>query len=221
MTLTFDRNKLQPGDDLHVRTYSVIGKLIRTGLAVSLDIDDPRPWGNHDAMLIPIALLSDAQRARMPEGETWCVGDAQPLLNRVTPLCEYERRMNLPASDRDRIHVRVFRPVNWTMLGGLAAADWWLKNVEGHVYNITAYPLLMLRCLVGQKSNIISGWNKLRFCTRGYAEGWRLGAALQDVMGGNLDPTPYTTEKRLYNGGLSGPAPTLLDVSEQTIKGLP
>ena len=118
----------------------------------------------------------------------------------MTPLDDYERRANLAGDDPDHVSVIFLRSAGSTIDQGAQAATWWRARVNGRLYDLTAYPLLVLRCLVGQHASF--RWiERIWFCTESCDGAWYEGAGL-DVWR-NRCPTPYTTEKRWREGLLT------------------
>ena len=182
---------LRAGLIVHVRdcrqrfTY---GLLIRDVLGIG----GQRPWGNHDALVV-----------QSGAGPGLGIGDATLFRCRITPLEDYNRRIR--SGD---VQVRVYEVVNATARQEIDAATWWVRNVNGTVYDFRGILYLTFKS-VFRRSRPVREWTWANWCTEGVGRAWL--AAGRNVYR-NVAPTPLTTERRLV-----GADATLRDVTQWAV----
>lgn len=166
--LKFDQTQLEEGMILHARTYGVLGKLIRKLL---------KSWGNHDGLFVF-------------RHNRWWVGDAAPMVARLTPIEIYESGV-----DAGEYEIEIYDVVNARPADRKKAGDYWTSHVLGTFYDFLAYPRLFLKILFGDRFKRAAGWEWAHWCTEGVANSWDVGAGC--LVWQKSNPTPLTTEKRV------------------------
>jgi len=186
--IKFDYSKMSAGMVLHVRSYTLFGKLIRKALNVQHPV--PRCWGNHDGMIIEA-------------NGSFYSGDSAPIFARMTPISQYERDINI-----GKCECRIYAlkcPYN-TSLFGRQAAESWVNDICSTPYDFTAFGRLLWKAVIGDFSNSKNKYLKAfgdRACGTQWANWCTEGVAksFDSVTGGSIygspNPTPYTTEKRV------------------------
>jgi len=190
-----DRSRLRNGQGLHARNQKSqsVGVKIRKVLTVGMNRRGVvgECQGNHDAIM------------GFVKGQ-WCVGDAQCLLCRWTPLRLWEHWVWT-----GQHHVWFYEPLGYTRELGDAAVDYWCRHFNHHPYDVWAYPRLIEKELFQEWAALDpdeaparqgigaqkAGKEWAGWCTETYGDSWRKGAGL-DVYG-NPNATPLTAEFRL------------------------
>jgi hypothetical protein len=153
------------------------------------------------------------------------VGDMTPPKGHVTPLADYQYRINAK-----EIAVQILKPANYDPDFGQAAAHWWRSYEVGRFYAIRSYLYLIIKALKGDAwSWKWDQWGD--WCTESVASAWLYGAPVYlqhrqpDAWGKcwledpgarlcdfwrkagdtteRLTPTPLTTQHRLEDGTLT------------------
>lgn len=174
----FIASALLEGYILHVRHLKASpGRLIQKCLG---------SWGAHDGLCV-----------RTPAGMT--IGESVPLRSRLTPLHVYEDQM---ASGS--IEVKILRPAFYSRVEGRVASNHARLYLNDKLYNFAAYPLLAIKCLLGDAWDWSADLEWADWCTEYAMDAWL--AAGKDYWrkpGDNskrIRPTPLTTEHRLEEG---------------------
>jgi len=182
--LHFDVKKLLPGMILHGRGQSRFAKLI-------LGAFDGKCWGSHDGILIFL-------------NNSWYVGDSVFPFAKLTPIKAYEELIEKGLYD-----VKILIPTAYEVDKGIRSATYWVEHIQGSLYDVFAFPRLLIKTRLIDFSKSKVRWIKWlgdrhcglewsRWCTEGVSESWRVGGG-EDVWQ-KANPTPYTTEKRLRSG---------------------
>lgn len=169
----FNRDELRPGMVVRLRSDSRFGKLILKMLKIC--------WSTHDAGVII-----------MPSGKIY-IGDSQPLFAKMTPIEVYDEKV---ASGKWQ--VKFLLPKGYTPEKGVRASEYWVRHINGSLYDFAAFPRLGLKCLFGDIWKKAAGWEWAKWCTEGWAISWLKGGELNPWRKSN--PTPLTTQKREEEG---------------------
>ena len=183
MIKRFNLDYIHPGHTLHVRSNTFVGKTIRKVLSVRAKREgNPECWGNHDAPVVKV-------------NGVLCSGDHEFPTAKLTLLTEYQRRMNLPPDHPEYSEVKVLAVKGAKDIDYRLAANYWLEHKLGRYYDVRAFPRLVLKNLFIDIFADDPGWEWADWCTQGTSDSWRMGTRFNPWE--KLQPTPYTTEKRV------------------------
>jgi len=180
---------IQEGDVLNMSTNSRVGGMIRDVLGDSY----VRINGGHEQTIT--CPNHDAPVVRY-DGRLW-IGDCV-IWKRCNLTSVYQYEHDLLSGNVYAL--RVFRPPRLTPEQAATMSRYWMEHVQGHPYDVTAFPRLLARCYLGEILPWAAGkeWNK--WCTESYMLMLRDGAK-RDIYQNN-SPTPLTTYKRAMEGKL-------------------
>lgn len=168
---------LRPGLILNMSTRTIMGGLIRRALRFKWDgrlSDIP----NHDALVVE------------HNGRLY-VGESKPLFAGLTPISEYERKVE----SGEIYNLRIMAVAGTTEGQELAAAREWMLHVFGRPYDFCAFPRLLWKATVGDWLPSAAGWEWAWYCTEGVRSAYKTGAGID----------PWGKENRLRLRRLSGP----------------
>lgn len=171
----FNREAIRPGDIISRYT----GGPIAWGICIATN-----QWKiNHDALIIPNRY-----------GEL-CVGDALMSLGcQLTPLTEWENNC-INKGDR----VLIGRPLLATEENGLAAANWWLENVNGRKYDRVALAQILRKRIFGTWWKTPVGEETHFYCSEGCRDSYTKATTLRP-WGNAINVTPGTTIESYWAG---------------------
>lgn len=204
--IEFDRKKIRAGLIVHgrrIKPFVAKGQAIRWALNKGLRKKGwPDVWGNHDALIV-----GDSAGG-------YGIGDSEPMRAKINSLEDYEREMSL-----GNYAVRIFRVKAARREEEIAAADYWVKHINGTFYDFRAYPYLFIKAVFHDYSEKVAGWEWAFWCTEGVARSYRKGPRRGSLVDPYLkkSPTPLTTEKRAGLYPDSDSPVTLEELTEECI----
>lgn len=174
---------LQEGDILNMSTTSRIGGMIRDVLGdsyvrLSGGFEEAITCPNHDAPVVKY------------DGRLW-IGECV-VWKRCQLGCVYQYEHDLQAGNIYAL--RVLRPPNLTPEEAAAMSKYWMDNIQGHPYDVLAFPRLLARSYLGEILPCAAGLEWAHWCTESCMLMLRDGAKRNIYQ--NNSPTPLTTYKR-------------------------
>ncbi|MDD5417155.1 MAG: hypothetical protein PHU12_04230, partial [Candidatus Aenigmarchaeota archaeon] len=97
-----------------------------------------------------------------------------------------------------QFNLRILEPKIASKKRQRMAADYWMENIFGTIYDFKAIPFLGLKAALGKWCPVVGHWEFGFYCTEGISEAYTFGAGLP-VWGKKL-PTPLTSLKRRCQG---------------------
>lgn len=168
---------LVPGLVFHTRSKGFLCRNIRRVLSFR----GPACWGCHDGMVV-----------RDPVTGELGIGESVTPRARITPLREYNREIREGTTEVKVLRVSIANYAQQEL-----AAVTWVRDINNTIYDFGAFPLLLLKSIFGDISNIVAGWEWANWCTEGIAYSYmRVGC----YAWSKRNPTPKTTENRMREG---------------------
>jgi len=197
----FNRRQLRPGLIFSVKGTNLLSILISTVLSRGFNKLLPEV-----TKIVPVCPCHDGIVVEVDE--QFYIGESRPFKARLTSLDTYEEKFESNIC----LNPRIFEVKIATKIEEYTAAEYWLKHVNGTLYDFMAFPYLSIKNLLMDNSEKVAGWEWAHWCTEGVAEAYC--AALGYDIYNKTNPTPLTTIKRVLEG-------VFRDVSDQMFIDMP